>query len=86
MEIREDGHERAMAFLALAFSRDDRSRCVMYLIPTPPATKTTLLILCTSIPGGGQTKLPPTLTNKSDPKILASGRQSHAAGGFHGDF
>ena len=59
---------------------------MMYLMPTPPATKTTLLMLCSPMPGGGQTKLPPTLTNRSDPRISVTGRQSHAAGGFRGDF
>ena len=34
-----------------------------HLMPTPPATKTTLLMLEASICGGGQTKLPPTLIN-----------------------
>lgn len=35
-----------------------------------------------SIPGGGQTKLPPTRTRSSVPRISASGRQSQAAGGL----
>ena len=57
-----------------------------YFMPTPPATKITFSILWTSIPEGGQTKSPPTWTSRSDPNISDTGRQSHAAGGFRGDF
>ena len=57
-----------------------------YLIPTPPVTKTNLPMLATSIPGGGHTKLPPTLISSSDFKILDACCQSHAAGGFPGEF
>ena len=57
-----------------------------YFMPTPPATKTTLCMLTTFTPGGGHTKLPPTLTLSSVPRISSSGRQSHAAGGLDGDF
>lgn len=35
-----------------------------------------------STPGGGHTKLPPTRTRTSFPRISDSGRQSHAAGGL----
>lgn len=38
-----------------------------YLIPTPPATKTTFLILRRFILGGGQIKLPPGLTSRFAP-------------------
>jgi hypothetical protein len=51
-------------------------------IPTPPATKITLSISSTAIPGGGQTKLPPTRTSKVAPRIFEGGCQSHAAGGL----
>lgn len=56
-----------------------------YLMPTPPAIKTTLLILWTSTPVGGQTKLPPTRTLISLPRISSSGLHSHAAGGLEGE-
>ena len=41
-----------------------------YFIPTPPAIKTTLWTWFVWIPGGGQTKLPPTLICNSVPSIL----------------
>lgn len=62
-----------------------------YLIPTPPATNTTFLKPPTSTPdggggGGGQTKLPPTRTFSDFPMMSSRGLQSHAAGGFLGEF
>ncbi len=58
---------------------------VTYLIPTPPATNTTLFKRLTSTPGGGHTKLPPTLTFNSVSRIFFSSCHSHAAGGLRGD-
>ena len=55
-------------------------------MPTPPATNTSVSTLATSIPSGGQTKLPPTLINSSESRILDAVCQSHAAGGFVGEF
>lgn len=57
-----------------------------YLMPTPPAMKMARLIFFTSRPGGGQTKLPPTLTLISFPCISSVGCHSHAAGGLSGLF
>ncbi len=57
-----------------------------YFIPTPPAMNTNLLISARDGCDGGQTKLPPTLTPSLEPMISVSGRHSHAAGGFRGDF
>lgn len=37
---------------------------VSYLMPTPAAISTTRFASSTLMPGGGQTKLPPTLTAK----------------------
>lgn len=58
---------------------------VSYLIPTPPAMKTTFFISWRSTPVGGQTKLPPTRILISLPSISFFGFQSHAAGGLAGD-
>lgn len=57
-----------------------------HLIPTPPATNTTLLILHMTGLGGGHVKLPPTLILSVERKISSSGRHSQAAAGFPGDF
>lgn len=54
-------------------------------MPTPPAMNTTFSILAGSIPGGGQTKVPPAFMTSSDPKILGDACHNHAAGGFLGD-
>ena len=53
-------------------------------MPTPPATKTALLISATAR-GGGQTKEPPTLTSSVVSKIWFAGLQNQAAGGLSGD-
>lgn len=63
----------------------ERMGTIAYLIPTPPAIKTTFLIVCVSIPLGGQTKLPPTRILIPLPRISSFGFQSHAAGGFDGE-
>lgn len=86
MEMGEDGHERARSVSCISNLLRRSLERHEYLIPTPPATKTTLWIFCTSIFEGGHTKLPPTLTSRSDPNISDSGLQSHTAGGFRGDF
>lgn len=84
----EDGDERAgwmSAFHNLEHSPPGVARCHSYLMPTPPAIKTTFLILWVSIPVGGQTKLPPTRMLSSLPRISSFGFQSHAADGFAGE-
>lgn len=87
VEVREDRNERAVesgegqSFLRLHFRRREST----YLIPTPPAMKTSLETgSCCERCGGGQTKLPPTRTKRGLFKISLVGRQSQAAGGFLG--
>lgn len=58
---------------------------VSYLMPTPPATKTTFRICSTGTTAGGQTKLPPTRMLSSLPRISSRGLHNHAAGGFEGE-
>lgn len=89
VEVREDGDERAVeegasvsSIVVEARMAEARSEVETHFMPTPPATKTTLSTLAMSIPGGGHTKLPPTRTCSSLPRISASGRQSQAAGGL----
>ena len=53
-----------------------------HFMPTPPATKTILCTVVISTPGGGHTKLPPTRTRSSVPRISSEGLKSHAAGGL----
>lgn len=55
-------------------------------MPTPPAMNMTRLILFTSMPGGGHTKLPPTRTLISFPWMFSNGCHNHAAGGLSGLF
>ena len=55
-----------------------------YLIPTPPAMKSTFLVSPRLIPDGGQTKLPPMRMLSSCPWISSLGLQSHALAGLDG--
>lgn len=67
------------------FHGQANSKRMTYLMPTPPAIKTTFLTLWTSTPVGGQTKLPPTRILISLPRISSFGLHSHAAGGLEGE-
>ena len=55
-------------------------------MPIPPAININRLILFSSMSGGGQAKLPPTLTSNGLDSISDSACQNHAAGGFLGAF
>ena len=88
MEVREDGDEGAEGGeeggVSLVVGGMDGGDWwgETHFMPTPPATKMILCTVVVSSPGGGQTKLPPTRTRSSVPRISSSGRQSHAAGGL----
>jgi len=55
------------------------------LIPTPPAMNTARRMLEKLMSGGGQTKLPPTRTERGAERSSEMGCQSQAAGGFSGE-
>ena len=77
--MREDRHKRAVGRRQYL---QGRFATTTYLMPTPPAMRTRRFMLFVSGLGGGQVKLPPTLTTSCVPIIVSSDCQSHRAGGF----
>ena len=62
MEVGQDRYQGTIIRLSAA-GLEDNEQAGAYLIPTPPATKTTFLMLDKLMcGGGGHVKLPPTLT------------------------